>query len=39
LGFAIPVAAGIVYELEHYVWSSAINYTGAQGLIEVVLME
>jgi len=34
-----PVAAGIVYEQEHYVWSSAINYTGAPGLIDVVLIE
>jgi len=34
-----PVTAGIVYEPEHYVWSSAINYTGAPGLIEVVLIE
>ncbi|MVN22058.1 REP-associated tyrosine transposase [Mucilaginibacter arboris] len=28
-----PVAAGIVYEPEHYVYSSAINYAGQQGLI------
>ncbi len=34
-----PVAAGMVYEPEHYVWSSAINYTGAPGLIEMVLIE
>jgi len=34
-----PVAAGMVYEPEHYVWSSAINYTGAPGLIKVVLIE
>ncbi len=34
-----PVAAGMVYEPEHYVWSSAINYTGQQGLIEVLLIE
>ncbi|RYE31586.1 MAG: transposase [Sphingobacteriaceae bacterium] len=34
-----PVAAGMVYEPEHYVWSSAINYTGAQGLIDVLLIE
>lgn len=34
-----PVAAGMVYEPEHYVWSSAVNYTGAMGLIEVVLIE
>lgn len=34
-----PVAAGIVYEPEHYVYSSAINYTGQQGLVDVLLME
>jgi len=34
-----PVASGVVYEPEHYVWSSAINYTGARGLINVVLIE
>ncbi len=34
-----PVAAGIVYEPEHYVYSSAINYAGQQGLIEVLLIE
>ncbi len=34
-----PVAAGIVYEPEQYVNSSAINYTGQQGLINVLLIE
>ena len=34
-----PVAAGIVYEPEHYVYSSAVNYAGQQGLIDVLLME
>ncbi|MEX8547505.1 MAG: transposase [Mucilaginibacter sp.] len=34
-----PVAAGIVYEPEHYVFSSAINYTGQMGLIDVLLIE
>ncbi|MGI4804234.1 MAG: hypothetical protein ACRYFL_05645 [Janthinobacterium lividum] len=34
-----PVASGMVYEPEYYVGSSAINYCGKQGLIDVVLME
>ncbi len=34
-----PVAAGIVYEPEHYVYSSAINYTGQLGLLDVLLIE
>lgn len=33
-----PVEAGIVYESEHYVYSSAINYSGGVGLIEVVYL-
>ena len=34
-----PVRAGIVYEAEKYVYSSAINYTGEKGLIDVILLE
>ncbi|MFD2284716.1 transposase [Pedobacter petrophilus] len=34
-----PVEAGFVYEPEHYVYSSAINYSGGLGLIEVVYLE
>jgi putative transposase len=32
-----PVRAGIVAEPEHYLYSSAANYAGQQGLLEVVL--
>lgn len=34
-----PVRAGIVAEPEHYLYSSAINYAGGIGLLEVELME
>ncbi|MGI4729399.1 MAG: transposase [Janthinobacterium lividum] len=34
-----PVASGMVYESEYYVGSSAINYCGKQGLIDVILMK
>ncbi len=30
-----PVRAGIVSEPDHYVYSSAIDYTGANGLVNV----
>jgi putative transposase len=30
-----PAEAGFVYEPEHYVYSSAINYSGGKGLIDV----
>ena len=34
-----PVAAGLVYEPQHYVYSSAIDYyTGQKGLVDVVLI-
>ena len=31
-----PVEAGIVYEPEHYVYSSAIDYAGGKGLLEII---
>jgi REP element-mobilizing transposase RayT len=34
-----PVRAGIVSEPEHYLYSSASNYIGADGLLDVALME
>lgn len=30
-----PVKAGLVYEAEHYVHSSAIDYAGGKGLLEI----
>jgi putative transposase len=33
-----PVEEGYVYELHEYVYSSAIDYSGGKGLINVVLM-
>jgi hypothetical protein len=33
-----PVRAGIVAEAEHYLYSSAKDYTGRKGLIDVDLM-
>jgi len=33
-----PVEAGLVYEPEHYVYSSALSYSGGLGLIEVVYL-
>lgn len=34
-----PVKEGIVYQPEHYVYSSAIDYLGGKGLLEVVSMD
>jgi putative transposase len=33
-----PVRSGIVERPEHYIYSSAVNYAGEKGLIEVVLI-
>lgn len=34
-----PVKAGFVEEPEHWRWSSAIDYAGGKGLIDVILIE
>ncbi len=34
-----PVAEGVVYEAEHYVYSSAIDYSGGKGLLEIEFLE
>jgi len=34
-----PVAAEIVAEPEHYLYSSALNYAGQPGLLDVILLE
>ena len=34
-----PVKAGFVYEPEHYVYSSAADYTGRKGLLDITLIE
>jgi putative transposase len=34
-----PVEAGIVSEPEHYLYSSAIDYVGGKGLLEVIIVE
>ena len=34
-----PVTAGIVSEPEHYIYSSAANYHGLRGLIEIELLD
>ena len=34
-----PVAAEIVAEPEHYIYSSAPNYAGQPGLLDVILLE
>lgn len=34
-----PVRAGIVMQAEHYVYSSAINYCGEKGVLEVILLD
>jgi hypothetical protein len=34
-----PVKAGMVAEAEHYVFSSAIDYAGGKGLLEIKFME
>jgi len=34
-----PVRAGLVYEPEHYVYSSAIDYAGGKGLLDLVFLD
>jgi len=34
-----PVKAGFVWRAEDYVYSSAIDYSGGKGLIEVIIIE
>ncbi len=34
-----PVAAGIVSVPEHYLYSSAINYAGGKGIVEIKLLD
>jgi putative transposase len=34
-----PVKAGIVAEPEHYLYSSAANYAGEKGMMEVLLLD
>ena len=34
-----PINSGLVKEAEHYLYSSAINYSGGLGLIEVELID
>ena len=39
-GFAIraPVEEGLVFKPEDYLYSSAVNYAGGKGLLEVTLL-
>ncbi len=30
-----PVKDGIVFEAHHYMWSSAIDYSGGKGLLDI----
>ena len=34
-----PVTAGLVFEPQHYTYSSAINYEGGLGLLDAILIE
>ncbi len=34
-----PVVSGLVFEPEHYAYSSAIDYAGGKGLVNVILIE
>jgi len=34
-----PVTAGIVLEPDHYIYSSAANYAGEKGVIDVILLD
>lgn len=34
-----PVVAGIVFEPYHYVYSSATDYTGGKGLVDIEFIE
>lgn len=33
-----PVKEGLVYEPEHYIYSSALDYSGGKGLLEIKLL-
>ena len=33
-----PVEEGLVFRTEHYVYSSAIDYAGEKGLLDIVLI-
>jgi REP element-mobilizing transposase RayT len=33
-----PVNAGLVVEPDHYLYSSAIDYTGGQGMVKVIVL-
>ena len=33
-----PVEEGLVFKAEHYVYSSAIDYVGEKGLLDIVLI-
>ncbi|MGB4575787.1 MAG: transposase, partial [Paludibacter sp.] len=33
-----PVEEGLVFKAEHYVYSSAIDYAGEKGLLDIVLI-
>ena len=33
-----PVKEGLVYEPEHYIYSSALDYSGGKGLLEIELL-
>ena len=34
-----PVTAGFVAEPEHWLWSSALDYAGGKGFLEVLILE
>lgn len=34
-----PVKAGLVYKPEHYVYSSAIDYSGGKGLLSIIFID
>jgi hypothetical protein len=34
-----PVEAGLVFKAEHYTYSSATDYAGEKGMLEIVLIE
>ena len=33
-----PVKEGLVYEPEYYIYSSALDYSGGKGLLEIELL-
>jgi hypothetical protein len=34
-----PVEEGLVFKVEHYMYSSAVDYSGEKGMLDIILIE